>query len=90
MKEQKSVERLCCPLVLTSQNTNWGGNGAMIKNRILRNIHVRNFKQGLSEGVLIFMPLDRMIGGILFLSCLFACLSVCLFSTLTFDIIFEP
>ena len=25
----------------------------------------------------IFMPPDRMIGGILFLSCLFVCLSVC-------------
>ena len=47
---------------------------------------------------MIFMPLDRMIGGILFLSCLFVCLfvclSVCLFvyllSTLTFAITFEP
>ena len=41
----------------------------------------------------IFKPLDRMIGGILFLSCLFVCLSVCLFvfllSTLTFTITFE-
>ena len=33
-----------------------------------------------------FMPPDRMIGGILFLSCLF----VCLLSTLTFVITFEP
>ena len=33
-----------------------------------------------------FMPPDRMIGGILFLSCLF----VCLMSTLTFAITFEP
>ena len=53
----------------------------------------------------IFMPSDRMIGaycscpgsndrGILFLSCLFVCLSVrlfvCLLSTLTFAITFEP
>ena len=44
------------------------------------------------------MPPDRIIGGILFLSCLFVCLSVCLFvclfvcllSTLTFVITFEP
>ena len=34
---------------------------------------------------IIFMPPDRMIGGI-FLSCLF----VCLLSTLTFAITFEP
>ena len=33
----------------------------------------------------VFMPPDRMIGGILFLSCLFVCLS-----TLTFAITFEP
>ena len=42
----------------------------------------------------VFMPPDRMIRGILFLSCLFVCLSVCLFvcllSTLTFAITFEP
>ena len=42
----------------------------------------------------IFMPPDRMIGGILFLSCLsvclFVCLFVCLLSTLTFAITFEP
>ena len=48
--------------------------------------------------MVIFMPPDRMIGGILFLSalsvclfvCLFVCLSVCLLSTLTFTITFEP
>ena len=33
----------------------------------------------------IFMPPDRMIGGILFLSCLFVCLSVCL-SVVNFDL----
>ena len=38
----------------------------------------------------IFMPPDQMIGGILFLSCLFVCLFVCLLSTLTFAITFEP
>ena len=36
------------------------------------------------------MPPDRMIGGILFLSSLFVCLSVCLLSTLIFAITFEP
>ena len=40
------------------------------------------------------MTPDRMIRGILFLSCLFVCLfvclSVCLLSTLTFAITFEP
>ena len=44
--------------------------------------------------LLFFMPPDRMIGGILFLSCLFVCLSVCLLvcllSTLTFAMTFEP
>ena len=37
---------------------------------------------------IVFMPLDLMIGGILFLSCLSVCLSVsvCLLSTLTFAI----
>ena len=35
---------------------------------------------------LFFMPPDRMIWGILFLSCLF----VCLLSTLRFAITFEP
>ena len=37
----------------------------------------------------ICMPPDRMIGGILFLSCLFVCLSVCLLSTLNFAITIE-
>ena len=47
-------------------------------------------------GYQIFMPPDRMILGILFLSCLsaclclFVCLFVCLLSTLTFAITFEP
>ena len=36
------------------------------------------------------MPPYRMIGGILFLSCPFVCLYVCLLSTLTFAITFEP
>ena len=49
-----------------------------------------------NDDMTLFMPPDRMIGGILFLSCLFVCLclSVCLFvcllSTLTFAINFEP
>ena len=38
----------------------------------------------------IFMPPDRMIGGILFLSPLLVCRSVCLLSTVTFAITFEP
>ena len=37
-----------------------------------------------------FMPPDRMIGGILSLSCLSVCLSICLLSTLTFAITLEP
>ena len=39
--------------------------------------------------LVIFMPPDWLIGGILFISCLFVCLFVCLLSTLTFAITFE-
>ena len=37
--------------------------------------------------IIIFKPPDRMIGGLLFCP---VCLSVCLLSTLTFAITFEP
>ena len=45
------------------------------------------------EKMVAFKPFsapDRVIGDILFLSCLFVCLSVCLLSTLTFALTLEP
>ena len=38
---------------------------------------IRTDTMAISIGSNLFMPPDRMIGGILFLSCLFVCLSVC-------------
>ena len=67
------------------------------------NLHITNFPFPRSiipssPAYGVFMPPHQMIGGILFLSCLsvslFVCLfiylSVCLLSTLTFAITFEP
>ena len=55
----------------------------------------RHFKIFQLEKLALFMPPDRMIGGILFFPVcpsvfLFVCLFVCLLSTLTFAITFEP